>query len=850
MGKDTSTRLIFILGVSAAFLFQSPSQGQPIADPSVGSRVIRQNPELTLIQDGTVIGNNLFHSFSEFSIPEGQTVRFSPDAPRGIQTIFSRVTGNNISHLRGKIQTNRNLNANLVFLNPNGIIFHQNFELDIQGSFLASTAESILFEQGDRFSTQLSQSSPLLKISAPSGLQFGKNPGKITVLTGDHTNPFNTGLRAKNFQDIALMGGDIEVSTGNIIAPGGNIWLGSIQGSGLIRWQDGERWTFDPQPEHQRGNIEINENSSLFSSFNTRVGGVNGLISLFGEQVKIENSALNAENRGRSQGGDILIHATQTLDLIASDPLSIQSSPTLSTQTRARGDGGNIVLSAQNISIISESSLGDIRRIVTDSAGLRADVNPAQLGQPGDIQVTADQRLSLQGGSIITSVSSAAGSSNPSGNITIEARHLDILDGSQIRTSSQSLQPGGILRVEVDENILLSGFLDFIRNSGERTFRPSGFVADANRDNRGGVVDIMTPYLRIENGAAIQSVVPLGGQGGDIRIQTDRLELVNGGQIRASADNEENGTAGNIDVTASISALIRGQLLFADGQTRVSAIQAETTTQDNTIANTGNITLTTPLLLLEDGAEISANSNAIQGGNITLDIGSLLFLNNASRIVSNASRGEGGQILITGFPWIISPLGSGSDITANSEQSSGGQILINSRGVEGFKLNSTAQNTEQLQALGTNDINDIAASSGNPNLQGEVVINQPTNLIQRFIQLEAQVVEANAIEQCHPKPENVSQFQIVGKGGINSPAPANLDTWDDTRTQRPDNPQLSRSRSIPKDQESWSHPLSGSIIQASAWTREQDGRVALIANLPDPHIETQRHASVACRSLM
>jgi hypothetical protein len=254
--------------------------------------------------------------------------------------------------------------------------------------------------------------------------------------------------------------------------------------------------------------------------------------------------------------------------------------------------------------------------------------------------------------------------------------------------------------------------------------------------------------------------------------------------------------------------------------------------------------------LLEDGAEISANSNAIQGGNITLDIGSLLFLNNASRIVSNASRGEGGQILITGFPWIISPLGNGSDITANSEQSSGGQILINSRGVEGFKLNSTAQNTEQLQALGTNDINDIAASSGNPNLQGEVVINQPTNLIQRFIQLEAQVVEANAIEQCHPKPENVSQFQIVGKGGINSPTPANLDTWDDTRTQRPDNPQLSRSRSIPKDQESWSHPLSGSIIQASAWTREQDGRVALIANLPDPHIETQRHASVACRSLM
>ncbi|MEQ9368787.1 MAG: filamentous hemagglutinin N-terminal domain-containing protein [Coleofasciculus chthonoplastes F3-SA18-01] len=91
-----------------------------------------------LIEGGAIREANLFHSFLEFNIEKGQRVYFAN--PVGIETIFSRVTGNNPSAILGTLGVNGG--ANLFFLNPNGIIFGENAQLDIQGSFVASTANS------------------------------------------------------------------------------------------------------------------------------------------------------------------------------------------------------------------------------------------------------------------------------------------------------------------------------------------------------------------------------------------------------------------------------------------------------------------------------------------------------------------------------------------------------------------------------------------------------------------------------------------------------------------------------------------------------------------------------------
>ncbi|MDJ0688728.1 MAG: filamentous hemagglutinin N-terminal domain-containing protein [Xenococcaceae cyanobacterium MO_188.B32] len=154
---------------------------QIIPDDTLGeesSRVMPLNGQADRIDGGAARGSNLFHSFREFNINEGRGAYFKN--PTLIENIFSRVTGSKPSHLLGTLGVLGN--ANLFFLNPNGIIFGPNASLDIRGSFLATTADLILFPDGSQFSATNPQAAPLLTIDVPVpiGLQFeGEEPGEL-----------------------------------------------------------------------------------------------------------------------------------------------------------------------------------------------------------------------------------------------------------------------------------------------------------------------------------------------------------------------------------------------------------------------------------------------------------------------------------------------------------------------------------------------------------------------------------------------------------------------------------------------------------------------------------------------
>ncbi|MFP4299945.1 MAG: filamentous hemagglutinin N-terminal domain-containing protein, partial [Spirulinaceae cyanobacterium] len=122
-------------------LLTLPVSAQIIPDTTLGNEnttLTPINPNRYHIDGGAIRDINLFHSFLEFNIQQNQTVYFSN--PLGVENILTRVTGNNLSDINGRLGVAGE--ANLFLLNPNGIIFGENASLDIRGSFLATTADS------------------------------------------------------------------------------------------------------------------------------------------------------------------------------------------------------------------------------------------------------------------------------------------------------------------------------------------------------------------------------------------------------------------------------------------------------------------------------------------------------------------------------------------------------------------------------------------------------------------------------------------------------------------------------------------------------------------------------------
>jgi len=116
---------------------KNPASAEVTSDGTVNTQVT-ENGNTAEITGGETRGDNLFHSFEDFSVETGNEAFFNN--ADSISDIFSRVTGGSVSDINGAIRANGS--ANLFLINPAGIIFGKNASLDIGGSFYGSSARA------------------------------------------------------------------------------------------------------------------------------------------------------------------------------------------------------------------------------------------------------------------------------------------------------------------------------------------------------------------------------------------------------------------------------------------------------------------------------------------------------------------------------------------------------------------------------------------------------------------------------------------------------------------------------------------------------------------------------------
>lgn len=792
--------------ISTSLFWGMAVNAQIIPDRTVNTTVSQSGNNFT-VTNGTTQGTNLFHSFSQFSIPTGGSAFFNNATT--IQNIFARVTGGSVSNIDGLLKANGS--TNLFLLNPSGIIFGQNASLNIGGSFVGTTANSIKFADGVEFSAVNSATAPLLTMSVPVGLQMGSNPGAITVqgignqlidITGfgqASTIKSPAGLQAGTNQTLALIGGAVSFSGGVVSTKiSGHLEVGSVS-NGLVRLiATPTGWAEDYSAVSQFNDIHLAQQSMLNAS------GSDGSIQLQGRNIRLtEGSALFLQTVGNQSSGGITVHATGSLSLTGNTGDG-QLGSLIQSNNLSTGQIGDITVSAAQLSLQDGARI--ISRTRTQAAG--ANINATV---SGTTEITGFNRSNP---AIFTTIATFSVGGGQGGDITVSTRNLEILDSGELLTLALRSGNTGTIQINAAEQVTIAGY-------NPMAFSESSLATNTNGSGNASRATINAARLVIQDGGSLGSTTTANGSAGDVVINAS--ESINiGGRV----------TQGNaIGLPARI---------FSNAESPDAASQAAFGIPPIVTGNAGFLFINTPALRMTDGGSVTVkNGGTGSAGNVEINAKSI-SLNNQSSITAAAQLGEGGNIFLQGNSLILrhgslisatsGDVGNGgdisinvpiiggfenSDIVANAFKGRGGNIQITTQGIIGLKYRNqlTAENditaSSEFGVSGNVQINNIGID---PNA-GLVAL--PTALVDPSQKIATGCVGSQG-----------SSFVATGRGGVpQNPTQQVQDdrAWEDMRD-------LSAYRKPGKAVMTQTPVESPVLLQATTWQRHRDGTVELLAD--------------------
>ncbi len=613
-------------------------------------------------QVGVQQGGNLFHSFGAFNVFATESATFT--GPNSVQNILGRVTGGSSSTIDGLLRSTIP-GADLFLLNPAGILFGPNASLDVQGSFHASSADYIRLGEEGRFSASTNPSLSVLISAPPTAFGFlSETPADITV---DRSK-----LSVPEGETLSVVGGDIRIAGGQngfLFAPDGRIDVASVASPGEVVPGEADLSAADVT---RLGKISLEEGGLISVS-----GEGAGNIYIKGGQLLMSEAAIRAPTEGDrdGDGGGIDVKVNE---------LEVTDGAFISAITFGDGKGGTVAVAAQRVGLsggeastftgiaaqASSGSIGDAGDVIINAGRLEVrdgavvSTDTFGSGRGGNAELNADTVLLAGGGSSgFTGITAQAGSGGggDAGEVRIKADSLEVHDGAQINTSTSGAGRGGDQFLAVKR----------LELSGVGATNTTGLFARANSDfgvsGDGGDINVVAQELEVRGGAQISTTTNTNARGGNISVVADSLFLSGEGAPDSNGDpsdatgifaRAESGftKAGDITIQGRRLEMRHGAQISASGfatfseagnmtvavdEILLAGDSAETVTGIFTTSgseaggNAGNLTLIAENLEVREGARLSVNTNTVsqgRGGSMSVNAKRILLSGDGASI--------------------------------------------------------------------------------------------------------------------------------------------------------------------------------------------------------------------------
>lgn len=718
------------------------ARSQISADGTLNTQV-RMNGNAYLINQGTRVGNNLFHSFKEFSIEAGKTAEFQNSLD--ITNILARVTGNDPSRIFGTIRTAGK--ANLFLMNPNGILFGSGARLQIGGSFVATTADAIEFPQNGtvgKFSAKPSSADTLLSVN-PSALFFNqlstKPPGTIQVDNGAI-------LRVPSPQTLMLVGGTVQLNDGMLIARQGRIDVAAIAGGSVpLTLNDRKLLQLSPSANTVFDDVSVAGANLNVEPANTGTGGD---IHIQGRNVILNSNGVTktqllARGVETGRGGNVKINAEEQVALANT---TIQTDGTrLQNSSVGAGAGSIFIQSKDSIVLAAGTQLtndtygsgkgGDIQlngRLVRLENGATLKARTLGSGAAGAISVNADDQIQLAGATISTT--SAPGATGSGGTIALKADGVTIAGKSTVASATSGAGAAGNIDIQTNSlvvtgdsqltatttgtgragNILIDTNSLLLTGNSQLTATTTGTGSAGNilinRNRQGSVVISNATVSTASEPAKVNQF----GQGGDIAIQADSIALSNG---VISASTRGGGNAGSI--------LLSANRIDVNGGTPIAGFIASgvyTSTVGSGAAGTLNVDA--GQLQIRGGARISASTKngAGQGGDLKVNAAASVELTGSgSGLFTEAAKDSLVHGSVTGNAGNI-------QVTTPSLTVRDGALISSQTATDGDAGNIVLKVADQVTLTGSESGLFANTAPGSTGKGGSIIVDPKTLLIQ------------------------------------------------------------------------------------------------------------------------